>query len=53
MIIVERCFELELEFKLSFGVHLVSDAVCCLIVITLAVVQVYRLRRLCTGLMGS
>ena len=24
-------FELQLEFKLSFGVYLVSDAVCCLI----------------------
>ena len=31
MISVARCFELQLEFKLSFGVYLVSDAVCCLI----------------------
>ena len=28
---VAGCFELLLEFKLSFGVYLVSDAVCCLI----------------------
>ena len=31
MISVARCFELQLEFKLTFGVYLVSDAVCCLI----------------------
>ena len=31
MISVARCFELYLEFKLSFGVHLVSGAVYCLI----------------------
>ena len=31
MISVARCFELWLEFKLSFRVCLVSDAVCCLI----------------------
>ena len=31
MISVARCFELQLEFRLSFGVCLVSDAVCCLI----------------------
>ena len=31
MISVARCFELQLEFKLSFGVYLVSDSVCCLI----------------------
>ena len=31
MISVARCFELQLEFKLSFGVYLVSDVVCCLI----------------------
>ena len=31
MISVARCFELKLEFKLSFGIYLVSDAVCCLI----------------------
>ena len=31
MISVAQCVELQLEFKLSFGVYLVSDAVCCLI----------------------
>ena len=31
MISVARCFELWPELKLSFGVYLVSDAVCCLI----------------------
>ena len=48
MIFVARCFESQLEFKLSFGVYLVSDAVCWLIdcYITLAVVEVYLLERL-------
>ena len=31
MISVARCFELQLEFKLSFRAYLVSDPVCCLI----------------------
>ena len=31
IISVAGCFELLLEFKLSIGVYLVSDAVCCLI----------------------
>ena len=31
MISVAQCFELWFEFKLSFGVYLVSDAVCGLI----------------------
>ena len=31
MISVAQCFKLWFEFKLSFGVYLVSDSVCCLI----------------------
>ena len=57
MISVAQCFKLWFEFKLSLGVYLVSDAVCCLIdsrlLLLLAVVQVCLLERLCTGLMGS